>query len=134
MTYFTNIDGKYLRASYLASLRIVKDGKPHTVGETLILPAAKDMRRIDTIASNIEEILISQLKMCSNLSLQVDKSTDITNMAQLLVFIRYDFHNVLNEEIALEKMCWYLYRLSQSYVWKIDRPSIDSTESCAILC
>lgn len=79
MTHFTNIDSKYLRASYLASLRIVKDVKPHTVGETLILPAAKDMaqtiigekatkeldkiqqsnnyfkRKIDTMASNIEK-------------------------------------------------------------------------------
>ncbi|VVC29217.1 Hypothetical protein CINCED_3A024471 [Cinara cedri] len=96
--------------------------KSHTVGETLILPAAKDMvqtvlgekaakeldkiplsnnsvkRIIDTMASNIEEILFTQPKMCSNFSLQVDESTDITNMAQLLVFIRYDFHNVLNEE------------------------------------
>lgn len=50
------------------------------------------------MASNIEEILVTQLKMCSNFSLQVDESTDITNMAQLLVFIRYDFDNVLNEE------------------------------------
>jgi len=127
MTHFTNIDSKYLGASYLASLRIVKDGKPHTVGETLILPAAKDMvqtvlgekvakeldkiplsnnsvkKRIDTMASNIEEILVTQLKMCSNFSLQVDESTDITNMAQLLVFIRYDFHNVLNEEYLFYK-------------------------------
>jgi len=122
MTHFTNTDSKYLKASYLASFRIVKDRKPHTVGETLILPAAKDMvqtvlgekaakeldkiplsnnsvkRRIDTMASNIEEILVTQLKMCSNFSLQVDESTDITNMAQLLVFIRYDYDNVLNEE------------------------------------
>jgi hypothetical protein len=122
MTHFTNSDSKYLKASYLASLRIVKDGKLRTVGETLILPAAKDMvqtvlgekaakeldkiplsnnsikRRIDTMASNIEEILGTQLKMCSIFSLQVDESTDITNMAQLLVFIRYDFDNVLNEE------------------------------------
>jgi len=36
--------------------------------------------------------------MCTNFSLQVDESTDITNMAQLLVYIRYDCHNVLNEE------------------------------------
>lgn len=122
MTHFTNIDNKYLRESYLASLRIVKDEKPHTVGETLILPAAKDMvqtvlgekaakeldkiplsnnsvkRRIDTMDSNIEEILVTQLKMCSNFSLQVDETTGITNMAQLLVFIRYGFNNVLNEE------------------------------------
>lgn len=55
-------------------------------------------RRIDTMASNIEEILVTQLKICSNFSLQEDESTDIINMTQLLIFIRYDFHSVLNEE------------------------------------
>jgi len=99
--------------------------------------------------------------MCSNFSFQVDESTDITNMAQPLVFIRYDFHNLLNEKylfckplesntnpknifeiidnyfstigFVLGKMCWHLYRRSPSYVWKIGRPSIESAESCAIL-
>ncbi|KAL4126110.1 hypothetical protein QTP88_010339 [Uroleucon formosanum] len=46
MTHFNNIDRKYFRASYLVSLRFLKDGKPHTVGETLILPAAKDIVQI----------------------------------------------------------------------------------------
>jgi len=122
MTHVTNIDSKFSRASYLASLMIVKDGNPHTIGETLVLPAAKDMvhtvlgekaakeldkiplsnksvkRRIDTMASNIEEILVTQLKICSYFSLQVDESTDITNVAELLVFIWYDFHNIINKE------------------------------------
>lgn len=43
MTQFTNIDSKFLRASYFASLRIFKDRKPHTIGETLVLPAKKNM-------------------------------------------------------------------------------------------
>jgi len=66
----------------------------------LVLPLAKDMvkmvlgkkavkeldkiplsnkfvkRRLDTMAANIDEILVTQLKMCSNFSLQVDESTD----------------------------------------------------------
>jgi len=42
MINFTNIDSKFLRASYLASL-IIKDRKSHKNGETLILTAAKDM-------------------------------------------------------------------------------------------
>lgn len=32
-----------MEASFLVSLRIAKCGKPHTIGEELILPAAKDM-------------------------------------------------------------------------------------------
>lgn len=43
MTNFTKTDKKFLKASYLASLRIVKEGKPNTIIEILLLPAAKDM-------------------------------------------------------------------------------------------
>ena len=37
-----------LKASYNISLLIVKAGKPHTIGEELILPAVKDV--IDSLA------------------------------------------------------------------------------------
>lgn len=40
MTKFVNTDTNLIKASYLASYRIAKDGKPHTIGETLLLPAA----------------------------------------------------------------------------------------------
>lgn len=40
---FVNTDTNLIKASYLASLRIAKDGKPHTIGETVLLPAAVDM-------------------------------------------------------------------------------------------
>lgn len=43
MAKFVNIDKKLVKASYLASYRIAKEGKPHTIGETLLLPVAKDM-------------------------------------------------------------------------------------------
>lgn len=47
ITHFTNINNTFLRTLYLASLRIVKDGKPHTIGENLVLPAVKDtMKRV----------------------------------------------------------------------------------------
>lgn len=51
----------------------------------------------------MKKILVIQLKMCSNFPLQEDESTDITIMAQLLVFIQYDFHNVLNEAYSFFK-------------------------------
>ena len=35
-----------IEASYVVSLRIAKQHKPHTIGEDLILPCAKDMVRI----------------------------------------------------------------------------------------
>jgi hypothetical protein len=75
---------KAVGASYKVSLRIAKTGNPHTIGESLLLPAAKDMassvmgekvaqqlesiplsndtvsRRISDMASNIKEQLIEK--------------------------------------------------------------------------
>lgn len=121
ITHFTNIDNKFLNASYLAILTISIDGRPHTIDETLELQGLKNMvqtvlaekktkefykillsnksvkKIIDIIASNIEKVLVTQLKMCSNFSLQLDENINIRNIAQLLDFIWYDFHNVINE-------------------------------------
>ncbi|VVC31371.1 Hypothetical protein CINCED_3A025953 [Cinara cedri] len=103
VTYFQNLEKKYiaqptlstlfsvtskldndgLRASYTISLLITKTGKPHTIGEDLILKAVKEVittvlhkpaaniirnipwnngsvqRRFDEMAENIEESLCS---------------------------------------------------------------------------
>lgn len=53
--------------------------------------------------SSIEEQLLLQLCECNYFALQVDKSTDITNMAQLLVFIRFDYQSEINEEFLFCK-------------------------------
>ncbi|XP_075232269.1 zinc finger BED domain-containing protein 5-like [Lycorma delicatula] len=79
-------DDDGLRASYNISLLIAQTGKPHTIGETLILPAIKEVitivlhkpaadiirkiplsnssvqRRIDEMAENIEKSLCNHLK------------------------------------------------------------------------
>ena len=39
---YTNINEKSLYVSFLISLSIAKAGKPHIIGETLVLPAIKD--------------------------------------------------------------------------------------------
>ncbi|KAK4874944.1 hypothetical protein RN001_014304 [Aquatica leii] len=91
---------KLVKASYLANYRIAKEGKPHTISETLLLPVAKDMveavlgekavkeiekiplandtvkRRIVEMSSSIEEQLLLQLRECNYFALQVDESTD----------------------------------------------------------
>ena len=46
---FTTSNEKFLKASYLVSLRIVKTAQPHTIAERLILPAAKDFTSICSI-------------------------------------------------------------------------------------
>lgn len=105
-------DDDGLRASYNISLLIAQTGKPHTIGEELILPAIKEVittvlhkpaadvirkiplsnssvqRRIDEMAENIEESLCNHLKT-SQFSIQLDESTLPTNEALLLSYVRF---------------------------------------------
>ena len=84
-----------LKASYHISLLIAKAGKPHTIGEELILPAVKEVikivlhkspeqviksiplsansiqRRVDKMVENVEETL-SKTLMTTEFSLQLD--------------------------------------------------------------
>ncbi|XP_072378039.1 zinc finger BED domain-containing protein 5-like [Diabrotica undecimpunctata] len=112
MSSFTGSTEKSVDASFLVSLRIAKSGKAHTIGEEL-LPAAKDMvtcmlgeasakklelislsnntvqRRIDSMASNVKNKVINHVKSSDFFSIQLDESTDVTNYAQLMVYVRY---------------------------------------------
>ena len=113
--------------SYIVSLHITKSTKPHSIGETLILPAAKDIvktmfceklskdidliplsddtvtRRINDMANNVESQLISRIKESSFYSLQIDETTDVSNEAQLLCYIRYEFNNDIHEDMLFSK-------------------------------
>ena len=90
---------KAQEASYRASLRIAKAGKPHTIGEELCLPLAKEMtgimcgekaakqlslvplsndtvsRRIQAMANNVKHILVERIKYSPYLSIQLDETT-----------------------------------------------------------
>ena len=94
---FTAANSQALTASYLVSLRIAKTGKPHTIGESLILPAAKDIvscilgeaaakkldvvplsnntvsRRIHDLASQVKTILIKRIKQSKHFAIQLDE-------------------------------------------------------------
>src|SRR5215469_3454649 len=96
---------KALEASFKISLRIGRAGKPHTDGESYLLPAAKEMvssvigvkqanqldvislsnntvsRRILSMANDLEEQLINKLKSSKYFAIQLDESTDCPNMA-----------------------------------------------------
>lgn len=107
----TNIDA--VEASFRISYHIAKSGKNHTIGENLILPSIKDSfhcmfgekhfnkinatpllndtvcRRIKDISNDIEETIIKGINDSQPFSIQVDKSTDVSQLAVLIVISRY---------------------------------------------
>uniref|UniRef100_A0A674KES1 BED-type domain-containing protein n=1 Tax=Terrapene triunguis TaxID=2587831 RepID=A0A674KES1_9SAUR len=112
-------------ASYRVSYRIALAREAHTIGETLIKPCAKDIvmcmlseqsgknvdavqlsnntvaRHIKDLVDDIEKELVCQLKICHEYSLQLDESTDVSGLAVLLVFVRYRFNNIIEEDLLL---------------------------------
>ena len=104
-----------LMASYIVSLRIAKAKKPHVIGEELILPCTKDIvhhmlgdkaaESLDclslsnnTVQRRIADMPVAILTQVTNeiktsplglFTLQVDESTDVANLPQLLVYVRY---------------------------------------------
>ncbi|XP_068227396.1 zinc finger BED domain-containing protein 5-like [Palaemon carinicauda] len=104
-----------LRASYMVSLRIAQEKKPHNIAEKLIVPCCKDIircvigcdaeqkvtsvplsndtvhRRIVDMSEDVKQQVIAELKEASlgKFAIQLDESTDVAACAQLLVFVRY---------------------------------------------
>ncbi|CAG9814705.1 unnamed protein product [Phaedon cochleariae] len=109
-------------ASYQVSLLVAKSGEPHTIAEELILPCAKIMvsamlgdkaskelnvislsnstvkKRIDDMSKNVEEQLILNIKASRFYALQLDESTDISNDANLLAYVRYEHNDSISED------------------------------------
>ena len=107
------VSEKAMEASYMLAELIAKQKKPHTIAETLILPACKKIvgvmlgpdaanelskvpssdntikRRIDDMSEDIEQHLTEKLQASGRFSLQIDESTDISGAAQLLANVRY---------------------------------------------
>lgn len=110
-------------ASYQVSLLIAKKGKPHTIAEELILPCAKVMvsamlgekaskeldiislsnntvkSRIVDMSGNVKEQLIMNVKASCFYALQLDESTDISNDANLLCYVRYEHNDSISEDL-----------------------------------
>ena len=113
-------------ASYNISKLIAKDGKPHSIGETLILPAISEVistvmnqnaaeilrsiplsndtvaRRIDEMASDVEIQLIHILQT-TEFSLQLDESTLCDNEGLLLAYVRFTKEGATSEELLFAK-------------------------------
>ena len=115
-----------LRASYNISLLIAKSGKPHTIGENLIIPAIEEVlktvlhkpafdvikkiplsnstvqRRIDEMSSNIENFLCDYLQN-THFSIQLDESTLPGNEALLLAYVRFIMDQEIHEELLFAR-------------------------------
>jgi len=114
-------DDDGLRASYNISLLIAKSGKPHTIGEQLILPAIEEVlktvlhrpaydilkkiplsnntvqRRIDEMNHDVESYLCNYLQT-TYFSIQLDESTLPGNEALLLAYVRFVMDQEIHEE------------------------------------
>ncbi|XP_041849953.1 zinc finger BED domain-containing protein 5-like [Melanotaenia boesemani] len=115
-------NAKATEASYKVSLLIAKAGKPHSIGENLVKPAANVMvniffggkacdkinriplsndtvqRRIKSMAESVEDQLVTRLQQSQFFSLQLDESTDVGNEANLLCFVRYIYAGGVHDE------------------------------------
>uniref|UniRef100_A0A3B4TIW1 Uncharacterized protein n=1 Tax=Seriola dumerili TaxID=41447 RepID=A0A3B4TIW1_SERDU len=113
---------KAQEASYRASLRIARAGKPHTIGEQLCLPLAKEMtrimcgekaarelnlvplsndtmsRRIKDMAGDVKNTLIECIKNSRYFAIQLDETTDVADLANLLVYVRYEYDGAAQED------------------------------------
>ena len=103
-----------LMASYRAAYLIAKRKKAHNIGENLIKPCLVEMadillgneaarklskismsdnsvkRRIEDMSSDILAQIVHRIKKSAfSIALQLDESTDVACMSQLLVFVRY---------------------------------------------
>lgn len=109
----TTLNDKAQLASYLVLYPITKRKVTDTYSEKLILPSTVDIvstvldeksadkikcvplsdttvsRRISDIAENLEFQLVSRLQSAGEFAIQLDESTDISNCAVLLVYVRY---------------------------------------------
>ena len=114
-------------ASYLVAKRIAKCMQPHTIGEKLVKPAALDMvstilgdaaakkiqtiplsdntinRRIQEMSGDIKEQVVAAIKGSGKFSLQLDEFTDVSDDAQLLVYVRYQGKSDIEENFLFCK-------------------------------
>ncbi len=116
-----------LQASYMVSYRVAKTGKPHTIVEDLIVPAATDMvgtmlgekakktiqtmpssndtvsRSISDMAEDVLNQLLHRVRASEFYALQLDESTDVAGLAHVLVYVRYIHEGTIKEDMLFCK-------------------------------
>jgi len=56
------------------------------------IPISNDKRITDCIGDYINSQLLIKIKSCDTFAIQLDELTDLTNNAQLMVFVRYQYN------------------------------------------
>ena len=137
----------HLKASFCVALKIAKE-KPHTIAETLIKPCAIEMVELvcgndakqkiaqipllnDTIHDRIRDMsldilrqVVGQIKASpEKISLQLYETTDVSNCAQLIVFVRYVYQNGIKDEFHF---CDQLKQTTKAVVFSIMNEFFDS--------
>ena len=115
-----------MTVSYEIALLVAKNKKPHTIAEKVIIPAAKVLvkyvigdeavsklnsvlasnntiqRRITEMPTSIEKQVITVVQGSKyGFAIQLDESTDVSNCAQLLVYVRYAINDAIRSELLL---------------------------------
>ncbi|XP_073537818.1 protein FAM200C-like [Phyllobates terribilis] len=125
---FVPVNKPILTALYEVAYLIAKQGKLLTISETLIKPAALKMANLilgtavegklsqiplsnDTISDRIEcmskdilaQVIADLISSPAKFSLQLNETTDVSNLSQLAVFVRCVKDNMIKEEFLFCK-------------------------------
>ena len=119
---FVSIDKPILTASYEVAYPIAEQGKPHTIGEKLVKPAA--LKTANIMLGKAAEIKLSQIPLLNDIisnrinkmsddiltqivsdlisspakfSFQRDETTAVSSLSQIAVFVRYVKEDVIKE-------------------------------------
>ena len=111
------IHNKGLEESYMVSYRVARTGKPHTIVEDFILPAVVDVagtmlgerpKKIyrqclhqtalfhftSVMAGDVLKQLLFRIQASEFYALQLDESTTVASLAQLLLYVLYVYGGV----------------------------------------
>ena len=92
------------RASHYASGKNVLGKEAAAKLKSVALSNNTIKKRIEEMSVDIADQVISGVKDSkSGFSIQLDESTDVTNNAQLLVYVRYTQENAVKTELPLSK-------------------------------
>lgn len=121
------VESSIVKASYMVALRVAKSKKPYTIAEELIKPCMLDVamelfdsgvaeklktvslsndtmqRRIFDLSDDVESQLVNKIKDSKFFAIQMDESTDVSNKAILLCYVRYIEQEI--EDVKEELLC-----------------------------